>query len=84
MNNTTIIVPMRLYTEEAIIPMRLTSAVQFIENANWYEGPYTFTPGLTAQTIPIADKTAQADITIEAIPNNYGLITYNGTTITVS
>lgn len=50
----------------------------------YYEGTYTITPAATAQTIPIAQLTASEDITIEPIPNNYGLITWNGSTLTVS
>lgn len=49
-----------------------------------YEGAYTFTPSATAQTIEIQGKTALEDITINPIPNNYGLITWDGQTITVS
>ena len=49
-----------------------------------YDGPYEFTPTNTTQTIPIRDKQAMANITIKPIPNNYGLITWNGSTLTVS
>lgn len=52
--------------------------------AETYDGPYEWTPSTETQTIPIKDKQATADITIQPIPNNYGLITYNGVTITVS
>lgn len=52
--------------------------------AEKYDGPYEWTPSTETQTIPIKDKQATADITIQPIPNNYGLITYNGVTITVS
>lgn len=52
--------------------------------AEKYDGPYEWTPSKETQTIPIKDKQATADITIQPIPNNYGLITYNGVTITVS
>lgn len=50
----------------------------------YYTGSYTITPAATAQTIPIAQLTAADDITIEPIPNDYGLITWNGSTLTVS
>lgn len=52
--------------------------------AEKYGGPYEWTPSTETQTIPIKDKQATADITIQPIPNNYGLITYNGVAITVS
>ena len=49
-----------------------------------YEGAYTFTPTEETQTIPINGLRALEDVTINPIPNNYGLITYNGSTIRVS
>ena len=52
--------------------------------AEKYDGSYEWTPSTETQTIPIKDQQATADITIQPIPNNYGLITYNGVTITVS
>ena len=49
-----------------------------------YEGPYLFTPSMEAQRIDIGHKTAAQDIIISPIPSNYGLITWNGATLTVS
>ena len=49
-----------------------------------YEGAYEWTPTGEVQTIPIRAKKATADIVINPIPQNYGLITWNGSTITVS
>lgn len=49
-----------------------------------YVGPYSFTPTDTEQVIEIAGLTAAHDITVEAIPSNYGLITWNGSVLTVS
>lgn len=49
-----------------------------------YAGAYEWTPSAEAQVIPIADMIAAQDITINPVPNNYGLITWNGSTITVS
>ena len=49
-----------------------------------YEGEYEFTPSAETQTIPIAGMTARGDITINPIPSNYGLITWNGEYLTVS
>lgn len=50
----------------------------------YYTGSYLYTPTQSRQTIPIAQLTATEDIVIEAIPDNYGLITWNGSTLTVS
>ena len=49
-----------------------------------YAGEYEFTPADEAQTIPIYGKTATRDIVINPIPSNYGKITWNGSTLTVS
>lgn len=53
-------------------------------SAQWYDGDYEFTPSIEAQVIEIDHLEARQNITIDPIPQNYGLITYNGTTITVS
>ena len=49
-----------------------------------YDGPYEFTPTAEEQTVPIAQLQARQDITINPIPSNYGLVTYNGNIITIS
>ena len=49
-----------------------------------YTGSYYFAPSNEIQTISIANQKATDDITIDAIPNNYGLITWNGAYLTVS
>ena len=49
-----------------------------------YEGPIEFTPSEEEQVINIAEKYSNESITINPIPSNYGLITYNGQIITIS
>lgn len=49
-----------------------------------YTGSHEFTPSSSMQTIPIANKASLEDIVINPIPSNYGLITYDGSVITVS
>lgn len=49
-----------------------------------YTGEYEFTPSLQTQIAPTIQKVLLRNIKINPIPNNYGLITYNGSTITVS
>jgi hypothetical protein len=49
-----------------------------------YTGAYEFTPTRETQVININHKEALRNITINPIPQNYGLITYNGSIITVS
>jgi len=49
-----------------------------------YRGAYEVTPTEYAQVLPTAGKTPSSDIVVQPIPSNYGLITYNGSVITVS
>lgn len=49
-----------------------------------YEGSYEVTPSSSTQILNIQGKVAVQDITVHPIPSNYGLITYDGTSITVS
>lgn len=49
-----------------------------------YEGPYEVTPGAEEQTLETNALYMTGNITIEAIPSNYGLITWSGNTLTVS
>ena len=53
-------------------------------SVNPYTGEYEWTPTEEPQTIPICDKTATRDIVINPIPSNYGKISWNGSTLTVS
>ena len=49
-----------------------------------YTGPYDFIPSMELQTASTAGKSLSQDITVQPIPSNYGLITYNGSFIMVS
>lgn len=49
-----------------------------------FVGDYNYIPTQQTQTIEINGLRATDNITIEPIPNNYGLITWNGSVITVS
>ena len=51
---------------------------------NPYVGSYEWTPTENTQTISINGLRATADIIINPIPNNYGLITWDGSALTVS
>lgn len=49
-----------------------------------YHGTYTVTPSSTAQVLLTADLKCTDNITVNPIPSNYGLITWNGSSLTVS
>lgn len=65
---------------------RLTGTLTIPEGASVrkYEGEYEVTP--TEETITLSTSNLQMthNVTINPIPSNYGLITWNGTTLTVS
>ena len=89
-----ITVPMTVATSSASIPVAVGgtaaslqagvgAAYSLIRNAD-YQGEYTFTPSNEAQTIHTEGLVMGQDITINPVPNNYGLISYNGSSIMVS
>lgn len=49
-----------------------------------YVGEYAFTPRAEEQIIPTEGFALLRNISIAPIPNNYGLITWNGSTLMVS
>lgn len=49
-----------------------------------YTGAYEVTPSQETQTLETYNKRMTDNVTINPIPNNYGLITWNGSIITVS
>lgn len=59
-------------------------SVQVVVDVDDYTGAYTFTPSAATQIIPTSGLRMIDNVTINPIPNNYGLITWNGSTLTVS
>lgn len=55
-----------------------------IVDAQPYLGNYSFTPTNETQIIEIEGLKATQNITIDPIPQNYGLVTWDGSTLTVS
>ena len=49
-----------------------------------YTGQTEVTPSEETQTLQTANKTVLHNIVVNPIPSNYGLITWNGSTLTVS
>lgn len=52
-------------------------------NIEWYEGPFEVTPSFEEQTLPISEKLSLRNITVHPIPQNYGRIEWNGSTLRV-
>lgn len=49
-----------------------------------YTGPLTVTPSEETQVLQTERLTMPGNVVVEPIPSNYGLITWNGSTLTVS
>lgn len=49
-----------------------------------YTGDYEVTPDESEQVFAVKGKKMTDDFTVNPIPSNYGLITWNGSTLTVS
>lgn len=49
-----------------------------------YDGPTEFTPSRESQVVETTAHVLLADIVINPIPSNYGLVQWNGAVLTVS
>ena len=52
--------------------------------AEHYTGSYSVTPSASEQRLPVEGLLMEQDVVVAPIPSNYGLITWNGSTLTVS
>lgn len=64
------------------ISAKLTVPLSILPPA--YEGSYEVTPSKETQTLRTEELYMLGDVTINPIPNNYGLIEWDGRVITVS
>lgn len=60
------------------------NATVYVPQVDIYVGPYEATPSRETQTLGTENLMMARNVTINPIPSNYGLITYNGSIITVS
>lgn len=49
-----------------------------------YIGPYSVTPSARTQLLQTSGKVLTSNIVVEPIPQNYGLISWNGSTLSIS
>lgn len=62
-----------------------TEYVAVVERAaSRYVGPYEVTPSAEAQTLETHGLVMTGNVTVAPIPSNWGLITWDGSTLTVS
>ena len=59
-------------------------SLQTIVDVDDYTGVYTVTPSAETQVLPTNGLRMLDNVTINPIPSNYGLITWNGSVLTVS
>lgn len=59
-------------------------SLQTIVDMDDYSGVYTVTPSAEAQVLPTNGLRMLDNVTINPIPSNYGLITWDGSVLTVS
>ena len=78
-----ITVPMTVSATNVTVNMSIGASYNVV-GAEDYEGSYEWTPSDETQTIPIQWLRATENIIINPIPENYGLITWNGSVLTVS
>lgn len=62
----------------------IDSDLAFIVEKELYEGNYFIIPSTQQQILATTDKYFNDNIVVDAIPSNYGLITWNGSVLTVS
>lgn len=70
-------------SESFDLDMDMAIIVNNIEGEK-YHGPTEVTPTQSTQELLTAGKVVLSNITVNPIPSNYGLITYNGSVLTVS
>ena len=78
-----VLLPVAVAVSAVNIPVQVAASYQ-MRDGEIYDGPYEFTPTQETQTVSTAEKLLLENIVINPIPQNYGLITYNGAIITVS
>ena len=75
--------PMEVAEDTVAFDVDVDSAIVFDEHP-FYTGSYSVTPGAENQTLQTAGKIMSENLTIRKIPRSYGLITWNGSYLTVS
>lgn len=59
-------------------------AAYYATEGEYYDGAYNVTPTDHEQILQTANKIMARNVVVAPIPSNYGKISYNGSTITVS
>ena len=78
-----ITIPMNVAADGVTLEFDIGAAYSKIDGEP-YDGPYTVTPGTTEQVLQTNNKVMTGNVTVKAIPQNYGLVTWNGSYISIS
>ena len=80
---STVEVPVSVSNDQVSLSVGIGASYSMVEGEP-YEGAYTVTPSQVAQVLATNGKVMTGDLTVEPIPQNYGLITWNGSILTIS
>lgn len=61
----------------------LEGSVALASGVEGYQGPYEVTPTREAQTLVTAGRRMASDVVVNPIPKNYGLVTWDGSIISI-
>ena len=73
-----------IFADTAAFQLKFGVSFYINKETEIYDGPVMVTPSISPQYLYTKDKKVLDNITINPIPRNYGLITYNGFELTVS
>ena len=76
-------VPVKVATDQATLTVGIGAAYE-ITGGETYHGAYTVTPSQETQILETNGLLMNGNVTIEPIPQNYGLVTWNGSVLTIS
>lgn len=76
-------IPVGVSVSDVLIPATIGAAYQMVD-ADTYTGPYEATPTQSEQVFQTNGKVLIENFTVNPIPSNYGLITWDGSVLTVS
>lgn len=71
-------------SEPQLVEWRTGEYVPYRPQVDEYDGPYSLVPGDVAQTLGTAGLLMVENVTVGAIPSNYGKISWDGAALTVS
>ena len=76
-------VEVKVYPKTMGVALGTPIVKEYVE-VETYTGSYEVTPSAETQTLDVEGKRMSRPLTVNPIPSNYGLITWNGSTLTVS